>query len=109
MAPVVVFAGTVDRLYRLDNTNFTWRPVSAAVGGYLDFEREPGRVISFTNSFAANDPVVFSTTGVLPAGLTAGTVYYVAASGLSSSAFSVAATPGGALINTSSAGSGTTR
>jgi hypothetical protein len=39
--------------------------------------------------------------------LTAGTVYYVAAAGLSSSAFSVSATPGGALVDTSSAGSGT--
>jgi len=103
---VVVFAGTVDRLYQLDNTNFTWRPVSRPAAIASISNASPA-VVTFTNAFAANDPVVFSTSGTLPAGLTAGTVYYVAASGLSSSAFAVSATPGGGLINTSSAGSGT--
>jgi hypothetical protein len=53
----------------------------------------------------AGTPVVFSTTGGLPTGLVAGTVYYVAANpGLDS--FSVAATVGGAALATSSAGTG---
>jgi hypothetical protein len=103
---VVVFAGTADRLYQLDNTSFTWRPVSRPAAVASISNASPA-VVAFTNSFAANDPVVFSTSGALPAGLTAGTVYYVAASGLSSSAFSLSTTPGGGLINTSSAGTGT--
>ncbi len=103
---VAVFAGTVDRLYQLDNTNFAWRPVSKPASVTSISNASPA-VVTASNSFSVNDPVVFSTTGSLPSGLTVGTVYYVAASGLSSSAFSVSATPGGALINTSSAGGGT--
>lgn len=50
-------------------------------------------------------PVVFSTTGALPTGLTAGTTYYVI--NASTDTFQVAATPLGAAIDTSGAGSGT--
>jgi hypothetical protein len=103
---VIVFAGTVDRLYQLNNTNFTWTPVSKPANVASISNASPA-VVTVTNAFAANDPVVFTTSGSLPAGLTVGTVYYVTASGLSSSAFSVSAMPGGAQINTSSAGSGT--
>ena len=55
----------------------------------------------------AGQPVVFSTTGALPTGLTAGTVYYVSATGLTADAFSVSATVGGAAIDTTAAGTGT--
>jgi hypothetical protein len=51
--------------------------------------------------------VVFTTDGGLPTGLTAGTRYYVIAAGFGAGSFEVAAAPGGAAINTSSAGSGT--
>jgi hypothetical protein len=51
--------------------------------------------------------VVFTTTGTLPTGLTAGTTYYVISAGLSGSQFEVSATSGGTAINTSGAGSGT--
>lgn len=53
-----------------------------------------------------NQPVIFETDGTLPTGLTAGTVYYVVATGLTSGAFSVSATVGGAAIATSTAGTG---
>jgi hypothetical protein len=43
----------------------------------------------------------------LPTGITAGTPYYVLATGLTSSTFRFAATPGGAAINTSGSQSGT--
>lgn len=71
----------------------------------------PG-VTSATNNFIADEPVTFDpgngtgTPGVLPTQYVAGTTYYVSATGLTSSAFSVAAAPGGARINTSG-GSGT--
>lgn len=68
---------------------------------------DPG-VVSWTgHGLVAGQPVVFTTTGTLPTGLTAGVVYYVIAGGLTADAFSVAATPGGAGIETTSAGSGT--
>lgn len=67
----------------------------------------PG-VVSWTgHGLQAGQPVVFSTTGALPTGLTAGTVYYVSAAGMTADAFSVSATAGGAAIDTTLAGTGT--
>lgn len=67
----------------------------------------PG-VVSWTgHGLLAGQPVVFSTTGALPTGLTAGTVYYVIAAGLTANSFSVAATPVGTGIATTAAGTGT--
>ncbi|HEY0960648.1 MAG TPA: hypothetical protein VGE05_15450, partial [Novosphingobium sp.] len=67
----------------------------------------PG-VVSWTgHGLAVGTPVKFSTTGALPTGLTAGTTYYVAASGLTSDEFSVAATRGGSAITTTGTQSGT--
>lgn len=56
----------------------------------------------------AGQPVVFETTGALPTGLTAGTVYYVMSTGLTADAFKVSATKGGTTaVTVSAAGSGT--
>ena len=49
-------------------------------------------------------PITLATTGALPTGLTVGITYYVRY--LTVSTFNLSATPTGALINTSSAGSG---
>lgn len=57
------------------------------------------------HGLANGTPVVFTTTGALPTGLTAGTTYYVVDA--DTDKFSVATTPGGLAIDTSSAGSGT--
>lgn len=51
------------------------------------------------------DQVVFTTTGALPTGLTAGTVYYVVAT-VTGDTFSVSATKGGGAITTSGSQSG---
>lgn len=65
-------------------------------------------VVSWTNhGLSSGAGVVFSTTGALPTGLTAGTTYFVISAGLTASAFEVSATVGGSAINTSGAGSGT--
>lgn len=62
-------------------------------------------VVSWTNHGLANGTeVLFETTGALPTGLTAGTVYYVVSAG--TDGFRVAATAGGAAINTSGSQSG---
>ncbi len=65
----------------------------------------PGVVTWTDHGLRADCPLKFSTTGVLPTGLTAGTQYYVKTV-TSVDTFTVTATPGGAVINTSSAGSG---
>lgn len=59
------------------------------------------------HGLAAGQPVVFTNDGgALPTGLTADTVYYVVAAGLTANSFSVAATPGGTAIDTTAAGTG---
>lgn len=64
-------------------------------------------VVTWTASeFLAGQPVMFSTEGTLPEGLTAGVVYYVVDDGLTADSFSVAVEPGGAPIVTTGAGTG---
>lgn len=63
-------------------------------------------VITMPNDFVAGQPVWFNTNGVLPTGLTKLISYYVLAAGLTPTSFQVAATPGGAAINTSGPQSG---
>lgn len=72
----------------------------------------PGIVSWTAHGRTAGSVVNFTTTGVLPTGLTVGTSYYVCAgSTLLANSFAVASTPANALagtaIATSSAGSGT--
>ncbi|WP_311271039.1 hypothetical protein [Sphingobium sp. WCS2017Hpa-17] len=56
-----------------------------------------------------NSPVVFTpNSGTLPTGLVAGTVYYVREAGLTPTTFTVSASPGGAAIATTAAGTATT-
>lgn len=64
----------------------------------------PGVVTWTGHNFLAGSPIVFSTTGALPTGLTAGTVYYVVSPAVNT--FQVSATSGGAPINTSGSQSG---
>lgn len=104
---VTIFAGTSDRLWRLDNTTFGWVPVSKVVNVTSITNASPAVVNYTAHPFAINDPLVFSTSGALPTGLTAGTIYYVISDGFGVDSFQVSATLGGAAINTSSAGSGT--
>ena len=53
------------------------------------------------------DPVYFTTTGALPTGLSANTIYYVIAAGLGTNDFRVSTTRGGSAVNTSGSQSGT--
>ncbi len=67
----------------------------------------PAEVTWASHGLEAGQPIVFSNEGgALPTGLTAGTVYYVVAAGLTANAFSVAATPGGVAVDTTGAGTG---
>ena len=58
------------------------------------------------HNFVAGDPVIFSGTNYAGSGITLGTTYYVIASGLTSTDFSVSATSGGSAINITTNGSG---
>lgn len=80
---------------------------TATVAGTCTISNASPAVVSMTNTAAANDMVVFTTTGTLPTGLTAGATYFIISAGLSGSQFEVSATKGGSAINTSGAGSGT--
>lgn len=64
----------------------------------------PGVVTWAGHGLAAGTPIMFTTTGALPTGITAGTTYYVVDAATDS--FSVAATPGGTAITTSGTQSG---
>lgn len=57
--------------------------------------------------FANNDPVTFFTSGSLPSPLSPGIIYYVRNVNAGANTFEVANAPGGASINTTTAGSGT--
>lgn len=65
----------------------------------------PGVVSWATNGLPDGTPVVLTTTGALPTGLTASTVYYVV--NRASGTFQLAATPDGAPIVTTGSQSGT--
>jgi hypothetical protein len=56
----------------------------------------PGVFTTATQAFTAGEPVII--TGAAPGGFTLGTVYYVLAAGLTTTACELAATPGGAGI-----------
>jgi hypothetical protein len=63
-------------------------------------------VITQGNTYVAGQPIRFTTTGALPTGLSSNAVYYVSATGLTTSSFQISATSGGASVNTSGTQSG---
>jgi hypothetical protein len=65
----------------------------------------PGVVTWTSHGLSNGTPVVFTTTGALPTGLTAGTIYYVV--NAATNTFEVASSVGGTAINTSGTQSGT--
>lgn len=67
----------------------------------------PGVFTLDNHGLRSGDSVVLSTTGALPTGLEATTRYFVIATGLDDDNFQLAATPGGAAIDTSGSQSGT--
>lgn len=117
-------AATSGQVATADGSGGVSYTTSSAAGGLLNtiYYTQPTVTCSISIhspaviSFAAsslqggqnNCPVIFSTTGALPTGLVAGTVYYIvnAANGFGG-AFNVAATPGGSAITTTGTQSGT--
>jgi hypothetical protein len=69
------------------------------------FTRSTATNFILTTALADNTPVVLSSTGTLPTGLTAGVQYYIRV--VSGTTINFANVPSGAAISTSTAGSGT--
>jgi hypothetical protein len=67
----------------------------------------PAVVTSTAHGLKAGSKVSFETTGALPTGMTASTVYYVIAAGLTADAFQFSDAAGGSAVNTSGSQSGT--
>jgi len=67
----------------------------------------PAVVSKTGHGYAAGDKILFRTTGALPTGVTAGTVYFVSATDLTADTFKFSATDGGAVIDTTGTQSGT--
>lgn len=63
------------------------------------------QIITVTNNFVTGQAIVFSTSGTLPSGLTAGTTYYVGST--STSVFITLATSSGAAVPFTTQGTGT--
>lgn len=75
------------------------------VSGVTISHAAPGVVAWVANGLGANVSVYFTTNDALPSPLVAGTEYFVKTPGTDS--FTVSATAGGAVINTTTDGSGT--
>lgn len=75
-------------------------------GGTVTITNASPAVVTLSTVLATGTPVTFSSTSTLPTGITAGTTYYLenVATDLTCN---ISLSPGGALVNTSSAGSGT--
>lgn len=68
----------------------------------------PGVFTLAAHGFWAGQPVIPTTSGALPTGLTTGTIYYVVGgTSLTTNTFQLSATIGGAAINTTGSQSGT--
>lgn len=66
----------------------------------------PGVVTIANHGLSAGAGLRFTTTGALPTGITAGTIYYVIGTGLTANTFQFSASYGGAAVNTSGSQSG---
>lgn len=65
-------------------------------------------VVSLTaHGLGIGDSIYFTTTGALPTGLSANTLYYIISAGFGANSFQISATRGGSAINTSGSQSGT--
>ncbi|MCS4508886.1 hypothetical protein [Xylophilus ampelinus] len=103
-------AWTIAGVYALDDvvhlaaTHRRYRSILGAVATVTVSIASPGMVMWAAHGQAEGTPVVFTTTGALPTGLVAGTVYFVRNPGADT--FQLSAAAGGAVIATSGTQSG---
>lgn len=97
---------STDTYVRVVSTNFhkVYKSLTGSTSTVTVTIAVPGVFTWNAHGLIVDTPIVFSTTGALPTGIVAGTVYYVSAPGTNT--FSVAAAPGGTAITTTGAQSG---
>lgn len=99
-------ATKIPSMVRLVGDNFNRAPNSQ--GAVVSISNANPSVVGFINhGFSAGQPVQFSSTGTMPAGITSSQTYYVIAAGFTANTFEFSATVGGSAIATTSAGTGT--
>ena len=82
---------------------------SPVVRGVFSAEADDETLTAKGHGLVADDRVVFSAEGLgvtLPTGLTAGVIYWVRATGLTTDAFTVSTTQGGGAVNITADGNG---
>jgi microcystin-dependent protein len=67
----------------------------------------PAVVSAASHGLQIGDQVFFTTTGALPTGMSANTLYYVISAGFGANSFEISASRGGSAVNTSGSQSGT--
>ena len=91
-------------LQKLNTTTELWETLTS--GTITMTIASPAVVSQTAHGLKAGSKISFTTTGALPTGVTAGTIYYVIATGLTADAFQFSATAGGSAINTTGSQSG---
>lgn len=91
-----------------DGITWTQRTLSGVLNGptFTVTIASPAVFTKTNHGLQAGDTVVFSTTGSLPTGLTAGTTYFILSTGLTANEFRVSTALNGAAVNTSGTQSG---
>lgn len=97
-------AASPNRIISIDDTNATATPVRTATAA-VTMDITTDKVTWTAHGRTNNSTVMFGSTGTLPTGLTAGTIYFIVSA--TANDFQVSATQGGAAINMTGAnGSG---
>lgn len=99
-----ILGATGDRLKKYNTTSSDWEDINS--GTVTMTIASPAVVSQTAHGLKAGSKIVFSTTGALPTGVTAGTTYYVISTGLTADAFQFSDSLGGSAINSSGTQSG---
>ena len=104
---VNLFAGDANDLFRITSGTTTWANVSGTTSTVTITIASPAVVSWTAHGLSVGTAVIFSTTGALPTGITAGTTYYIISAGFGTNAFEISTAPAGSAVNTTGSQSGT--
>lgn len=96
-----VDTGVVDSIYSLSHDRSMTATMTIASPGVVT-----AGTVGNGHGLVAGSPIKFTTTGALPTGVTAGTQYYVIATGLAETTFQFSTSNSGSAVNTSGSQSG---
>ena len=92
------------KMYKYNSSTTLWEVLTS--GTVTMSSASPCVVTQTAHGLKLNSKIVFSTTGALYTGITAGTTYYVISAGLTADAFQISTSEGGAAVDTSGSQSG---